>query len=69
MVGDTPHDAEAASRGGFVFLGITGGVWDAGELRRAGAAGVWRDPADLLAHLEKGLTLAARAATASAREG
>jgi len=71
MVGDTPHDAEAASRGGLVFLGVTGGVWDAGELRRAGAAGVWRNPADLLAHLYEGLTLAARAAAtmATAREG
>ena len=62
MVGDTPHDAEAARRGGVLFLGILGGAWTAGDLLRAGAAGVWRDPADLRDHLDQALALADRAA-------
>lgn len=62
MVGDTPHDAEAARRGGVLFLGILGGAWTAGDLLQAGAAGVWRDPADLRDHLDQALALAERAA-------
>ena len=60
MVGDTPHDGTAARRAGVAFLGLTCGGKDEGTLRTAGALGVWRDPADLLAHLDEALAAAAR---------
>jgi HAD superfamily hydrolase (TIGR01509 family) len=56
MVGDTPHDAEAAKRAGVVTLGIlAGGYNDERTLLRAGARRVWRDPAHLLAELDAAL--------------
>jgi HAD superfamily hydrolase (TIGR01509 family) len=56
MVGDTPHDAEAAKRAGVVTLGIlAGGYNDARTLVAAGARGVWRDPGHLLAELDDAL--------------
>jgi HAD superfamily hydrolase (TIGR01509 family) len=58
MVGDTPWDAEAAKHAGVVCLGVTCGGNEAETLRRAGARGVWRDPADLLAHLDYALRTA-----------
>lgn len=52
MVGDTPYDAEASKHAGVVCLGVTCGGRPATDLFRAGARAVWRDPADLLAHLD-----------------
>lgn len=57
MVGDTPHDAEAAGRAGVLFLGVVCGGWSAAALRKAGAIGVWEDPADVLKHLDAALAL------------
>jgi HAD superfamily hydrolase (TIGR01509 family) len=52
-VGDTPYDVEAARRAGVACWGVTcGGCHPDEGLRAAGAAEVWRDPADLLAHLD-----------------
>jgi HAD superfamily hydrolase (TIGR01549 family) len=51
-VGDTPWDAEAARRLGVPALAVrTGGFCDQ-VLIRAGVAGVYDDPDDLLAHLD-----------------
>jgi HAD superfamily hydrolase (TIGR01509 family) len=50
VVGDTPYDAQAAGKAGLRAVGVLCGGWGAGELRRAGCAAVYRDPADLLAH-------------------
>jgi len=61
MVGDTPHDAAACRKSGVVFLGLECGGWAADRLREAGAASVWRDPLDLLTHLDAALALAAAA--------
>jgi HAD superfamily hydrolase (TIGR01509 family) len=58
MVGDTPHDAEAAKNAGVVCLGVTCGGRTPAELLRAGARATWRDPADVLAHLDDALTTA-----------
>jgi HAD superfamily hydrolase (TIGR01509 family) len=59
MVGDTPHDAEAAKRAGVVTLGILAGALnDARALVGAGARRVWRDPAHLLAELDDALRTA-----------
>jgi HAD superfamily hydrolase (TIGR01509 family) len=50
MVGDTPYDAEAACKLGAKALGVLCGGFSEQELRSAGAAEVYKDPADLLAH-------------------
>ncbi len=54
LVGDTPFDVEAGRKAGVVCWGVAcGGCHPADALRSAGAAEVWRDPADLLAHLDE----------------
>ena len=57
MVGDTPHDAEAAKRAGVVTIGfLAGHMNDARTLLGAGARLIFDGPADLLAHLDEALT-------------
>jgi HAD superfamily hydrolase (TIGR01549 family) len=58
MVGDTPYDAESSKQAGVVCLGLTGGGHNEGTLRRAGCRAVWRDAADLLAHVDEALRVA-----------
>ncbi|HSU66287.1 MAG TPA: HAD hydrolase-like protein [Tepidisphaeraceae bacterium] len=58
MLGDTPYDAESCKHAGVVCLGVTCGGRPEIDLRRAGARGVWRDPADVLTHLDAALQLA-----------
>ena len=59
MVGDTPHDAEAARKAGVITLGVLcGGMNDAPTLVRAGARRVYEGPADLLARLDEALEAA-----------
>ncbi|HWC90637.1 MAG TPA: HAD family hydrolase [Pirellulales bacterium] len=48
MLGDTPWDIEAASRGGVSTIAVRCGGWDDAGL--AGAVAIYHDPADLLAH-------------------
>ena len=48
MLGDTPYDVEAASRAGVRIVAVRCGGWDDRALR--GAAAVYDDPEDLLAH-------------------
>ena len=48
MLGDTPYDVAAAKRAGIQIVGLESGGWTREGL--AGAAAVYRDPADLLAH-------------------
>src|SRR5262249_23373969 len=55
MVGDTPYDGQACRQAGVACLAVLCGGNSAGPLRRAGACGVWQDPADLLAHLDEAL--------------
>jgi phosphoglycolate phosphatase-like HAD superfamily hydrolase len=50
MLGDTPYDVEAAGRAGVPVIGLRCGGWDDAGL--AGAAAVYEDPADLLAHYD-----------------
>jgi HAD superfamily hydrolase (TIGR01509 family) len=54
-VGDTPWDAIAAGKAGLVTVGVLCGGFDPEDLRRAGCVELWRDPADLLAHLDGSL--------------
>jgi HAD superfamily hydrolase (TIGR01509 family) len=59
MVGDTPHDAEAAKRAGVITLGVLcGGMNDARTLVGAGARRVYDGPADLLSRLDEALEAA-----------
>ena len=55
MIGDTPYDAEACRHGGVVCIGLTTGGFDADTLIRAGARMTYRDPADVLDHLDDAL--------------
>ena len=61
MLGDTPYDAWSARDAGVVCLGLTCGGHDEKTLRGGGMRGVWRDAADVLAHLDDVLTLASPA--------
>lgn len=55
FVGDAVWDGQAAQRSGVTFVGVTCGGTPERDLREAGAVEVWRDPADLLDHLETGV--------------
>jgi len=48
-VGDTPHDAEAATRAGMPTIGLLSGGWRILDLLDAGCVAVYDDPAMLLA--------------------
>lgn len=48
MLGDTPYDVQAATRAGVTIIAVRSGGW--GDEDLGGAAMVFDDPADLLAH-------------------
>jgi HAD superfamily hydrolase (TIGR01509 family) len=50
LIGDTPYDVAAGERAGVTVIGLRTGGWDEAGLR--GATAVYRDPADLLAHID-----------------
>ena len=56
LIGDTRWDAIAAARAGVASVGLTVGGQEAAALHAAGARIVCRDPAELLATLERALT-------------
>jgi HAD superfamily hydrolase (TIGR01509 family) len=47
-LGDTPYDAEAASKAGLKTIGVTTGGWSKADLLAAGCLEVYRDVAELL---------------------
>ena len=49
VVGDTPHDAQAASRARLLTIGVLCGGFPEAELRAAGCIAIYADPAALLA--------------------
>lgn len=63
MVGDTPYDAEAATRLHVRTIGVLCGGFPESELWKAGCIEIYRDPADLLDKYEKS-ALAERQAAA-----
>ncbi len=63
VVGDTPYDAEAATKAGLRTIGLTCGGWSEAELKQAGCITVYRDPADLLANYEASPIASATKAT------
>lgn len=60
MVGDAVWDVLAADQRGIPTIGLLTGGYGREELLEAGAVAVYRDPADLLDHLEQALDEAAR---------
>lgn len=52
VVGDTPYDAQAASRAGLRTVGLLSGGFPEEQLRESGCFAIYRDPADLLARYE-----------------
>jgi HAD superfamily hydrolase (TIGR01549 family) len=65
VVGDTPYDAEAAGKINLRTLGVLCGGFPEAELRAAGCAGIYRDPAELLARYDAS-PLALKSSTSSA---
>ncbi len=55
VVGDTPYDADAARRAGIASIGVLCGGFEGEDIRRGGAGRVYRDPLDLLAHIDEWL--------------
>ncbi|MEA2840683.1 MAG: hypothetical protein QOF41_2013 [Methylobacteriaceae bacterium] len=55
VVGDSPYDAEAAGKAGMKTVGVLCGGFPEADLRKAGSAQIFRDPADLLANYGRSL--------------
>lgn len=53
VVGDSPHDAEAAKRAGLRTVGVRCGGFPEQDLRTAGAMAIYDGPEDLLRHYEQ----------------
>lgn len=53
VVGDSPYDAEAASKISLPTVGVLSGGFSEDVLREAGCIAIFQDPADLLAHYEQ----------------
>ncbi|MDZ4876949.1 MAG: Phosphoglycolate phosphatase [Chroococcidiopsis cubana SAG 39.79] len=52
VVGDTPYDAEAASKAHLRTIGVLSGGFSAENLRQAGCIAIYQNIADLLAHYD-----------------
>ena len=52
VIGDSSFDAEAARKAGIPSIGVLCGGFSEADLRQAGAGRIYRDPADLRAHLD-----------------
>ncbi len=67
VIGDTPYDAEAATKAGIRTIGVLCGGFPAEELRAAGCIRIYKDVSDLLAHYEDSpIHAGANASTANA---
>ena len=53
VIGDTPYDAEAAGKAGLRTVGVLCGGFKEAQLRNAGCVAIYRDPADLLEHIDE----------------
>ncbi|HEX6439841.1 MAG TPA: HAD family hydrolase [Candidatus Binatia bacterium] len=61
VIGDTPYDAQAASKANLKTVGLLCGGWTEEELRGAGCVAIYRDPEDLLLNYEMDLLDLSRA--------
>lgn len=57
MVGDTPYDSLAARGAGVACIGVETGGHNPDDLREAGCRAVFKDPAEMLAHLDETLQM------------
>lgn len=57
VVGDSPYDAEAASKAGMSAIGVLCGGFKREELENAGYRAIFRDPADLLESYDEAFQL------------
>ena len=55
VIGDTPHDAKAAHAAGMAVLGVLCGGFAEADLRQAGCAEIYDDPADLLKNYDRSM--------------
>jgi HAD superfamily hydrolase (TIGR01549 family) len=53
IVGDSPHDGEAASKAGIPAVGVRCGGFDADDLRRSGVIEIFDGPQDLLEQYDR----------------
>ena len=53
VIGDTPYDAQAASKANLKAIGLLCGGWTKEELRSAGCVAIYGDPEDLLLQYDK----------------
>lgn len=53
VVGDSPHDAEAAAKAGLRTIGVLCGGFPESDLRQAGCSAIFAGPADLLDHYDE----------------
>ena len=53
VVGDTPYDAEAATKAKLKIIGVLSGGFSEKDLREKGCAAIYKDAADLLENYEK----------------
>ncbi|SEQ85353.1 haloacid dehalogenase superfamily, subfamily IA, variant 3 with third motif having DD or ED/haloacid dehalogenase superfamily, subfamily IA, variant 1 with third motif having Dx(3-4)D or Dx(3-4)E [Faunimonas pinastri] len=53
VIGDSPYDAEAATRAGIQAMGVLCGGFPEEDLRAAGCHWIFQDPAHLLAELDR----------------
>jgi HAD superfamily hydrolase (TIGR01549 family) len=53
VVGDTPHDAEAAANANMRMIGLLSGGWTEDRLRQGGCIEVYSHPADLLTRYDQ----------------
>ena len=54
VIGDTPYDAQAASKANLKTIGLLCGGWTEEELRRAGCVAIYLDAQDLLSNYDTG---------------
>lgn len=53
VVGDSPHDAEAAGKANLRTVGVLCGGFPEDVLTRAGCIAIFKDPEDLLRHFDR----------------
>ena len=55
VIGDTPYDAQAASKAGLRTIGVLCGGFPEADLSGAGCVAIYRDPQDLLDGFDRSL--------------
>jgi HAD superfamily hydrolase (TIGR01549 family) len=69
VVGDSPHDAEAAGKAALRTIGVLCGGFPESALREAGCVAIYSDPADLLRRYDESLLAKRSSSRAAANPG